>query len=155
MGEQSPTRPGLARKRDGRQKRFLVGLMTSETHKPQRIVITNLSAFGLSCRAVHPPEVDERVTILLGAFGEADGQIRWRLGRNFGVKLDEEIDVIAIGLAKCGFRSADYDLPLDPKFENMMVFEFFRDAEYHEIESMPTDGSQKPSGSAISPTSRR
>ena len=155
MGEQSPIRPDLARKRDGRQKRFLVGLMTSETWKPQRIVITNLSAFGLSCRAVHPPEVDESVTISLGAFGDFDGQIRWRLGRRFGVKVDQEIDVIAIGLAKQGLRSADYDLPLDPKFENMMVFEFFRDAEYHEIESLPPDGSQKPSGSAISPTSRR
>ena len=155
MGEQSQTRPIPCRKRDGRQKRFLVGLMASENCGPQRIVIMNLSAFGLACRAVHPPELDETVTVSLGQFGDVSGTVRWRVGRRFGVSLDEEIDVIAIGLAKDGFRSADYDLPLDPKFENMMVFEFFRDAEYHEVETQPVDPSQKPAGSAISPTSRR
>lgn len=155
MGEQSRIRPSLPRKRDGRQKRFLVGLMASETCAPQRIVIMNLSAFGLACRAVDPPELDEMVTVSLGTFGNVRGNVRWRMGRRFGIQLDEEIDVIAIGLAKDGFRSADYDLPLDPKFENMMVFEFFRDAEYYEIETAPTDPAQKPSGSAISPTSRR
>ena len=122
MGEQSQTRPIPCRKRDGRQKRFLVGLMASENCGLQRIVIMNLSAFGLACRADQPPELDETVTVSLGQFGDVSGTVRWRVGRRFGVSLDEEIDVIAIGLAKDGFRSADYDLPLDPKFENMMVF---------------------------------
>ncbi len=153
--DQSPSSPRTPRQRDGRQKRFLVGLMVSETCRPQRIVITNLSAFGLACRAVQVPELEEQVTISLGEFGDVRGTVRWRLGRRFGLRTKDEIDVIAIGLAKSGFRSCDYDLPPDPKFENLMVFEFFRDAEYHEIETAPAEGAQKPSGNAISPTSRR
>lgn len=151
MGEQSSTGPNQQRKRDGRQKRFLVGMMTSQGFGSQRIVITNLSAFGLACRAVHPPEVDERVMLALGSFGTVGGNVRWRTGRRFGVRLEQEIDVIAIGLAKSGFRSADYNLPLDPKFENMMVFEFFRDAEYEEIETQPTDPIKNPLAAQFHP----
>lgn len=115
------------RPREVRKKRFLVAKMESDRLKPQKVIIRNLSQFGLSCRAVFPPEVGERVTFTLGQFGEVSATVRWVRGGQFGVRLDAEIDTISIAMAKTGFRSVDYPLPSHPKFENMMIFEFFRE----------------------------
>ena len=100
---------------------------------PQRVVIQNLSAFGLSCRAIYPPEVGEVVTFTLGPFGETEGSVRWARGRNFGVRLKKEIDTISIALSRTGFRAQDYNLPPDEKFENLMVFEYFRDGKFDQL----------------------
>lgn len=116
--------------REPRLKKLLVAKMESRGAGAQRIVIRNLSAFGLSCRAVHPPEVGEAVKITLGDFGTFDGIVRWARGRHFGVRLSSEIDTISIDLAKTGFRANDYHLPTDEKFNNFMVFEFFREGNF-------------------------
>lgn len=115
------------RPREVRKKRFLVAKMESDRLKPQKVIIRNLSQFGLSCRAVFPPEVGEKMMFTLGQFGEVPGIVRWVRGGQFGVRLDVEIDTISIAMAKTGFRSIDYPLPAHPKFENMMIFEFFRE----------------------------
>lgn len=121
------------RPREARKKHLLVALMESQRLKPQRIVITNLSAFGLSCRAVYPPEIGETVSCTLGEFGDVSGIVRWTKGGRFGVKLDAEIDTISIVLAKTGFRSNDYRLAPNQKFENLMIFEFFREGGFDEL----------------------
>ncbi len=123
----------MAAPREARQTKFLVAQMASERNMPQRVVIQNLSAFGLSCRAIYPPEVGEVVTFTLGPFGETEGSVRWTRGRNFGVRLKKEIDTISIALSKTGFRAQDYNLPTDEKFENLMVFEYFRDGRFDQL----------------------
>lgn len=119
--------------REARQTKFLVAQMATDRHEPQRIVIQNLSAFGLSCRAIYPPEVGEVATFTLGPFGEIVGSVRWVRGRNFGVRLKREIDTISIALSRTGFRAQDYNLPTDEKFENLMVFEYFRDGRFNTL----------------------
>ena len=119
--------------REARQTKFLVAQMVSDRSLPQRIVIQNLSAFGLSCRAINPPVVGEVVTFTLGSFGETEGSVRWVRGRNFGVRLKKQIDTISIALSKTGFRAQDYKLPPDEKFENLMVFEYFRDGRFEKL----------------------
>jgi|GWRWMinimDraft_5_1066013.scaffolds.fasta_scaffold108417_1 hypothetical protein len=119
--------------REARQVKFLVAQMATDRYEPQRIVIQNLSAFGLSCRAIYPPEVGEVVTFTLGPFGQIEGSVRWVRGRNFGVRLKKEIDTISIALSRTGFRAQDYDLPSDAKFENLMVFEYFRDGRFDKL----------------------
>ena len=119
--------------REARQVKFLVAQMATDRFEPQRIVIQNLSAFGLSCRAIYPPEVGEVVTFTLGPFGQTEGSVRWVRGRNFGVRLKKEIDTISIALSRTGFRAQDYNLPPDEKFENLMVFEYFRDGRFDKL----------------------
>lgn len=119
--------------REARRKHMLVARMESARLKPQKVIIRNLSPFGLSCRAVFPPELAETVTFALGPFGEVDGIVRWVRGSRFGVRLDQEIDTMSIVMAKTGFRSIDYPLPANEKFENMMVFEFFREGNFDKL----------------------
>lgn len=125
--------PKKAPPRDARLKKLLVAKMESDRLKPQRITIRNLSAFGLSCRAVHPPQLGETVTITLGHFGDVAGLVRWVKGRHFGIRLSSEIDTISIDLAKTGFCANDYPLPPDEKFDNLMVFEFFREGNFDKL----------------------
>ena len=75
----------------------------------------------------------ERRAVQLGQFGDVAGSVRWLRGGRFGVRLASAIDVLSILLAKTGFRASDYRLPPSEKFENLMVFEYFRDGGYDDL----------------------
>lgn len=112
--------------RETRHTKLLVAQMESRHLAPQRIIIRNLSPFGLSCRAVNPPMEGDLVTVTLGDFGNYSGKVRWVDGGYFGLQTSTELDIISMVFAKHGFRSADYSLPRDEAFEGLLLFEFYR-----------------------------
>ena len=117
-------------KREPRKKRVLVAEMRPTKTKPQLIVIINLSDHGARCRAVLPPEVDDRIDVQLDSFGLFGATVRWRDGSYFGVSFEEPIDLIAIMLSRTGFRTSDYAVPLTPEFEAVLMSELFRSGEF-------------------------
>lgn len=117
-------------KREPRKKRVLVAEMRADRVTPQLIVIINLSDHGARCRAVLPPEIDDRIDVQLDSFGIFRARVRWRDGSYFGVSFDEPIDVIAIMLSRTGFRTSDYAARLTPEFEAVLMSELFRSGEF-------------------------
>ena len=115
--------------REARQAVLRVCQMSSLNMDDQRVIILNISARGMGCRAVHPPILGAFTTFLLGPFGEASGHVCWLNGTRFGVRFSEEVDSIAIRFTKEGFRSLDYDLPRSEAFENFLLSELFRSGE--------------------------
>lgn len=103
--------------------------MDTSDNGSQRVVMLDVSPSGMACRAIRPPQKDDTVWFQLGNLEEARGKVMWVVGGRFGVRFNQEIDCIAIMLAKTGFRSMDYDLPRDEAFERMMLSELFRAGE--------------------------
>ncbi|MGB5077747.1 MAG: PilZ domain-containing protein [Sphingorhabdus sp.] len=112
--------------REARQATLHVCQMGAADLPDQRVIISNISSSGMACRAVYPPNVGERVSIMLGPFGEVGALVRWIDRDRFGVSFDEEVDSIAIRFTKTGFRSADYDLPQSEAFDGILLTELFR-----------------------------
>lgn len=123
--KKTPRRP----MREARQIMLRVGQMNCAGLPDQRIIILNISPRGMGCRAVYPPSLDAAANFLLGPFGAVQGRICWLEGDRFGVRLDEQVDCLAIRFAKNGFRSLDYDLPRNASFEGLLLSELFRSGE--------------------------
>jgi hypothetical protein len=115
--------------REVRQAMLRVCQMSTQNLPDQRVIILNISARGMGCRAVHPPGLGASATFLLGPFGEADGHVCWVNQGRFGIRFVEEVDSLAIRFTKEGFRSRDYDLPRSEAFENFLLSELFRSGE--------------------------
>jgi len=56
-----------------------------------RVTITNLSSWG--CRFTGPRKagLGDIVTVAIARIGRLDGQVRWRQGRTYGVRFDDQI----------------------------------------------------------------
>lgn len=129
MTQRAPKRTTGRPMREARQLILRVGQMSCEGLPDQRIMILNISPRGMGCRAVYPPALDSAAYFLLGPFGAAKGRICWLQGDRFGVRLDDQVDCLAIRFTKHGFRSLDYDLTRSEAFEGLLLSELFRSGE--------------------------
>ena len=115
--------------REARHVMLRVCQMASRNIAVQRVIMLNVSAHGMGCRAVYPPVLGTFATFLIGSFGEAIGHVCWLNGSRFGVAFDDEIDSLAIRFTKEGLSSLDYDLPRSEAFESFLLSELFRAGE--------------------------
>jgi hypothetical protein len=86
--------------RDVRQPRIIRARLLHRDGEVQDIVIRNVSHAGIGASARGPAPVrGERVTVILPGEQEVRGIVRWFGGHTFGMQLESELDLEALGLA--------------------------------------------------------
>ena len=78
-------------RREDRYDVQLAADLHSETGKAEPVRIVNLSSQG--CRFTMPRKVrlGKLITIAVGRVGRLDAEVRWRVGRTYGVRFDDQI----------------------------------------------------------------
>ena len=78
--------------REGRTSKLVAIELSSPRHARQRVVIRNLSRYGIGLRGELDLLVCERVVLHLPGNREVGATVRWARKGTFGLSLDEAID---------------------------------------------------------------
>lgn len=100
MSFMAPIQPADQITREQRQPRIIRARLVHRDGEVQDIVIRNVSPTGLGASARGPAPVrGEQVLIVLPGEQEVTGVVRWFGGHTFGMKLDQPLDLEALGRA--------------------------------------------------------
>lgn len=100
MSFMAPIQPPDQITREQRQPRIIRARLVHRDGEVQDIVIRNVSQTGLGASARGPAPVrGEQVLIVLPGEQEVTGIVRWFGGHTFGMKLDQPLDLEALGRA--------------------------------------------------------